>query len=117
MKKTCTLLFFLFFSLYSFSQITDNEKVFTQVEKEAQFQGGADGWLKFMTENLRAEVAANSGAPIGNYTVKVQFIVDKEGTVKNVKAVEVPLKCAYCGVEAMRVLKEKPKVDTSSTKR
>ncbi len=34
-----------------------------------------------LKETLNANVAADDGAPAGNYTVKVQFIVDKEGGI------------------------------------
>jgi protein TonB len=78
----------------------DYDKVFTKVEKEAKFPGGPDGWRKYLERNLDANVAANDGAPTGNYTVKVQFIVDKTGAISNVKAIEVPKTCPSCGPEA-----------------
>ena len=56
----------------------DYDKVFTKVEKEAKFPGGLDGWKNYLERNLNANVAADDGAPTGNYTVKVQFIVDKK---------------------------------------
>jgi protein TonB len=87
----------------------DYDKVFTKVEKEAKFPGGADGWKRYLERNLDANVAANDGAPTGNYTVKVQFIVDKEGNISNVQAIEVPKPCPSCGPEAVKVIKKGPK--------
>jgi len=87
----------------------DYDKVFTKVEKEAKFPGGPDGWRKYLERNLDANVAANDGAPTGNYTVKVQFIVDKEGNISNVQAIEVPKACPSCGPEAVKVIKKGPK--------
>jgi|SRR4028119_2369692 periplasmic protein TonB len=87
----------------------DYDKVFTKVEKEAKFPGGPDGWRKYLERNLDANVAANDGAPTGNYTVKVQFIVDKTGAISNVKAIEVPQTCPSCGPEAVKVITKGPK--------
>ncbi len=87
----------------------DYDKVFTKVEKEAKFPGGMDGWKKYLERNLDAQVAANDGAPTGNYTVKVQFIVDKQGNISNVQAIEVPKPCPSCGPEAVKVIKKGPK--------
>src|SRR6195952_3413053 len=87
----------------------DYDKVFTKVEKEAKFPGGMDGWKRYLERNLNANVAADDGAPTGNYTVKVQFIVDKEGGISNVQAIEVPKACPSCGPEAVKVIKKGPK--------
>lgn len=87
----------------------DYEKTFTKVEKEAKFPGGMEAWKKYLERNLNANVAANEGASIGNYTVKVQFIVDKEGRVSNVQAIEVPAACPGCGAEAVKVIEKGPK--------
>lgn len=87
----------------------DYDKVFTKVEKEAKFPGGLEGWKKYLERNLDAQVAANDGASQGNYTVKVQFIVDKEGNISNVQAIEVPKPCPSCGPEAVKVIKKGPK--------
>ena len=89
----------------------DYDKVFTKVEKEAKFPGGPDAWKKYLERNLDANVAANDGAPTGNYTVKVQFIVDKEGNISNVQAIEVPKPCPSCGPEAIKVIKKGPQWD------
>ncbi|HEX8333420.1 MAG TPA: energy transducer TonB [Segetibacter sp.] len=87
----------------------DYDKVFTKVEKEAKFPGGLGAWKNFLERNLNAQVAADDGAPAGNYTVKVQFIVDKNGAVSDVKAIEVPKSCPSCGPEAVKVIKRGPK--------
>lgn len=87
----------------------DYDKVFTKVEKEAKFPGGPEGWRRYLERNLNANVAADDGAAMGNYTVKVQFIVDKEGNISNVQAIEVPKPCPSCGPEAIKVIKRGPK--------
>jgi hypothetical protein len=77
------------------------------VEKEASFPGEDKGWLSFMTRNLRVDVAVNNLAPIGTYTVLVQFVVDKEGHVTDIK----PLTEFGFGMEeeVVRVLNKSPK--------
>jgi periplasmic protein TonB len=92
-------------------QEEDYDKVFTKVEKEAKFPGGPEAWRKFLERNLNANVAADDGAPAGNYTVKVQFIVDKEGNISQVQAIDVPRACPSCGPEAVKVIKRGPKWD------
>jgi len=78
------------------------------VEREARFKGGMEGWRRYMEKHLNANVAADAGAPEGDYPVQVQFIVSKEGYASNVKAVSIPLKCKPCASEAVRVISEGP---------
>lgn len=82
----------------------DENKVFTKVEIEASFAGD---WSSFLKRNLNPDVAVSGGAPPGTYQVIVQFIVDKEGNVSDVKA----LSNHGYGMEeeAMRVIKKAPK--------
>lgn len=87
----------------------DYDKVFTKVEKEAKFPGGPEGWRRYLERNLNANVAADDGAAIGNYSVKVQFIVDKGGNISNVQAIDKPKACPSCGPEAEKVIKRGPK--------
>ncbi len=86
----------------------DFEKDFTKVEKEAMFPGGAVGWKKYLERNLNVNVAIDAGAPAGNHTVKVQFIVDANGNISMVKAIEVPSVCPGCAAEAVRVIAKGP---------
>jgi len=62
------------------------DKVFEKVDVEASFPGGDPAWRKFLERNLRGDVAAENGAPFGIYTVWVQFIVDREGKITDVKS-------------------------------
>src|SRR6266404_6240401 len=84
----------------------DENKIFEKVEVEAAFPGGESAWRKFLERNLRADVATENGAPAGSYTVWVQFVVDKEGNVSDVKA----LTTHGYGMEdeAVRVIKKGP---------
>lgn len=62
-----------------------NDGIFSKVEKEASFPGGDAAWKEYLQKNMSAFNPADNGAPIGYYTVKAQFIVDKDGNVTNVK--------------------------------
>ena len=63
-----------------------NTTIFTRVDKEAEFPGGEAGWRKFLEKNLNANVPADRGAPVGIYVVIVQFVVNTEGKVSDIKA-------------------------------
>lgn len=86
---------------------TNYDQTFTKVEVEASFPGGEGQWRRFLERNLNASTPVDNGAPPGSYTVQVQFIVDKEGNVSDVKA----LTNHGYGMEeeAVRVIKRGPK--------
>lgn len=64
----------------------DPNKVFEKVEIEASFKGGEAAWRKYLERNLNANTPVDNNAPEGTYTVWVQFIVDKDGAISDVKA-------------------------------
>lgn len=85
----------------------DYDKVFTKVEQPAEFPGGLKEWTKYLQRNLNSNRPSEEGAPAGNYTVRVQFIVDKDGNISNVSALNDP---GYgTAEEAIRVIKKGPK--------
>jgi protein TonB len=85
----------------------DENKVFEKVEVEAAFPGGEREWRKYLERNLDANTPVDGGAPEGTYTVQIQFIVDKEGAISDVKA----LTSHGYGMEeeAVKVIKKGPK--------
>lgn len=62
------------------------ERIFERVEIEASFPGGDDAWRKYLEQNLNAAVPLQYNAPAGTYTVIVQFVVDKDGKITDIKA-------------------------------
>ena len=84
-----------------------NDKVFDKVEIEPSFPGGAAKWRQYLEKNLDASVPVKKKAPDGVYTTVIQFIVDKEGKISDVKA----LTNHRYGMEeeAIRVIKKGPK--------
>jgi protein TonB len=84
----------------------DYDKEFKTVQIQAQFPGGTDAWMKFLQRNLRSDVPTENGAPTGNYTVIVSFLVDKTGAISEVKAENDP---GYgTAAEAVRVIQRGP---------
>jgi antitoxin component YwqK of YwqJK toxin-antitoxin module len=55
-------------------------------EKEAEFQGGTEGWTRFLMKNLDANVPVKKKAREGSYTAIVRFIVTKDCTIQNIEA-------------------------------
>lgn len=85
----------------------DENKIFDKVEIEAKFPGGESQWRRFLERNLDPNTPIDNGAPEGTYTVTVQFVVDKEGNISDVRA----LSNHGYGMEqeAVRVIKKGPK--------
>jgi periplasmic protein TonB len=85
-------------------KIVKEPEIFTKVEIDARFDGN---WEKFLLRNLNAEIPIDNGAPAGNYKVIMQFVVDIDGTVSEIKA----LSNHGYGLEqeAVRVLKKATK--------
>jgi protein TonB len=85
----------------------DESKVFEKVEVEAEFPGGLSAWQRYLQRNLNSNAPIDNGAPPGSYTVIVQFIVDKQGNISDVKS----LTNHGYGMEdeAIRAIKRGPK--------
>ncbi len=81
----------------------DYDKEFKTVQIEAQFNGD---WSKYLQRNLNADVPTENGAPPGDYTVVVSFLVNKDGTISEVQALNDP---GYgTAAEAVRVIQRGP---------
>ena len=75
-------------------------------EKESFFGGDEHAWRKYLEKNLDASVAVRNRAPVGKYTVVVQFIVDRQGHLSEI----TPLTNFGFGMEAevVRLMKKSP---------
>ncbi|MGC4235792.1 MAG: energy transducer TonB [Niabella sp.] len=86
--------------------ITSVDSVFTREEENARFPG-KNGWQLFLVKNLDGSVPIRNGATGGHATVVVQFIVEKDGTLTNMKALT---NNGYgTEEEVLRLLKKSPK--------
>lgn len=81
------------------------EEVFTIVENQPEFPGGMPAFYKFVGDNMKYPSQARRMGIEGR--VFVQFVVDKDGTVTEVKSVKGI--GAGCDEEAERVLRMSPK--------
>jgi protein TonB len=85
----------------------DENKIFDKVEIEAGFPGGDSKWRQYLERTLNANVPVDNGAPEGTYTTVIQFVVDKEGNISDVKAIT---NHGYgMEQEAVRVIQKGPK--------
>ncbi len=80
------------------------ETILTTVEIDAKFSGN---WKAFLEKNLNPNTPTDNNAPEGSYSVMIQFVVDVEGNVSDIK----PLTNHGYGLEqeAVRVLKKAAK--------
>jgi Gram-negative bacterial TonB protein C-terminal len=62
------------------------DSLFTRKEQEAEFPGGDEGWRVYLEKNLDPEVPIYMKAPAGIYKVKVQFIVNQDGSISDIRA-------------------------------
>lgn len=84
----------------------ESDAVFTKVEIEASFPGGTKAWNDFLDKELNRNAGLQHGAPAGKYTVVLQFIVDQNGAISDIR----PLTNYGYGMEkeAIRVMKKSP---------
>jgi periplasmic protein TonB len=80
------------------------EGIIDIVEIDAKFTGN---WRAFLERNLNANVPTDNDAPPGTYSIIIQFVVDKEGNISDVK----PLTSHGYGMEqeAIRVIRKATK--------
>ena len=96
-----------FLKEYDSTGTIKTDSVFSKDMREAQFDGGENGWRNFLRTNLDANVPALNNAPSGKYTIIIRFIVNRDGTLADIKAESDP---GYGMVqEGIRVLKKSVK--------
>ena len=83
-------------------EMEEKESVFTIVEKSATYEGGMDVFYEYIQQNLKYPESAFENKIEGQ--VRVQFVVDKEGNITEVKAVQSL--SLDCDAEAIRLLEE-----------
>ncbi|HTE10393.1 MAG TPA: N-acetylmuramoyl-L-alanine amidase [Chitinophagaceae bacterium] len=67
---------------------TTSTVIFTKVEIEPDYPGGQAGWIEYLTKNLKYPQDAIKKEVQG--TVVIQFIVDQQGKISDVKAISGP---------------------------
>ncbi len=78
---------------YSGTAVVKNTKpavLSMQVEYPADFPGGELAWQKYLVKNLNRDIPVEKGAGPGTYVVKVTFVVEPTGIIKDVKVKQDP---------------------------
>ncbi|MES2427935.1 MAG: TonB family protein [Bacteroidota bacterium] len=87
-------------------QVTEDEnKVFTQVERQPGFPGGLEAFGKYLQNNIKFPAVDRENGVSGR--VICSFVVEKDGSLTDIKAVRSPSQTM--SDEAIRVLKKSPK--------
>jgi TonB-dependent SusC/RagA subfamily outer membrane receptor len=60
--------------------------IFKEALKPAIFNGGEAAWRKYLERNLNSNIPIVNKASPGRYTVSIQFIVNPDGTLSDLKA-------------------------------
>lgn len=81
------------------------DQIFSVVEDQPEPQGGYPAFYKYISDNMDYPAQARRMGVEGK--VYVQFVVDKDGTINEVKAIKGI--GAGCDEEAVRVVKSAPK--------
>jgi protein TonB len=87
------------------STASDDDVIFSIVEKEAQFPGGHDAMMKFIVKNVKYPQTAIENKIEG--TVYVEFVIEKNGEITNVKVIRNV--SPELDEEAVRVVSKMPK--------
>jgi TonB-dependent SusC/RagA subfamily outer membrane receptor len=88
------------------ANVVDVSPVFTTVDVLPVFNKVENGWARYLERSLDRDLPKRRGAPAGQYTVMVSFIIDKNGKVQNVKSLNDP---GYGSAEeALRVIEHCP---------
>jgi len=82
----------------------DENKIFTVVEQQPEFEGGYEAMMNFIRKNMRYPASARRMGVDG--TVYVSFVVSKDGSISEVKTIRGI--SADCDKEAMRVVSMMP---------
>ena len=87
------------------ASVGTEDKVFTKVDIPAGFPGGISAWTEYLQKNLRYPNKAFRKGIQG--VVRVQFIVDREGNISEVVALNDP--GGGLAEESVRIIKNGPK--------
>ncbi|MES2374800.1 MAG: energy transducer TonB [Bacteroidota bacterium] len=84
----------------------DIDMIYVTVQRQAEFPGGLAGWKKYLEGHLNRDLPSDNGAPPGDYTVIVSFVVDRTGAISDVRAENDP---GYgTKAEAIKVIQKGP---------
>lgn len=89
------------------TSLMDVENITATAVEGASFPGGVKAWQQYLNRNLKANLVADAGGAIGNYTATVSFTIDEQGNLFNFKIIK---DAGYgTAAEAVRVIQRGPK--------
>ena len=98
-------LLLLFVTINSaYAQDKKGEEIFVEAEKNPEFPGGNEAFMKFLAEGIKYPVIAQENNEQGR--VLANFVVEKDGTISNIKVVQGVT--AALDAEAVRLLSSMP---------
>ncbi len=83
----------------------DENKIFSKVDREPEFPGGNESFMKFLSKNIHYPDIDKKNNIQGK--VYINFIVERDGSLTDIKALRGPSKTTE--EEAIRALKASPK--------
>jgi len=83
---------------------SDEDKIFTVVEQQAEYPGGLESMMKFLQKNMKYPAVARRMGVEG--AVYVSFVIDREGNISDIQIVKGI--SPECDKEALRVVKLMP---------
>jgi hypothetical protein len=88
------------------------KKIYAKVETNSVFPGGDSSWVQSIETKLNQSIQLGKGAKKGKYLVSVRFILDKDGSISDLKALTIN---GYgMEEEVLRAIKKKAKWPSSS---
>src|SRR5574343_156549 len=109
MRKLSLLLVFIFCALLSQSSFaqtssTDENAIYTRVDKMPEYPGGQVALVKYLSKNIKYPAIYKKNKINGR--VFVSFVIDKDGKVTSAKIVKSLNE--ECDAEALRVISKMP---------
>jgi protein TonB len=107
MKKSALIFSFFFLLLDCSVMRAQADDPYVLVTKMPEFPGGSEAMMDFVMENLEYPMAEKAANIQG--TILMQFIVEKDGSLTDIKAIKTVEKGENLVKEATRVIKLMPK--------
>jgi len=101
--KKILLLFVLLFSITAFSQEKNENEVFEAVDKAATFEGGISSFRNEFAKNVDTKKVQGKGT----FRTVMTFVVEKDGTISELKASGENQSFNEQAVKAMKKIKTK----------
>lgn len=84
----------------------DSDSVFTKADIIGAVPGGDSTWKDSIIKKMNTSFFVKNGAKKGKYTVMVQYLIDKDGSIADVKCLNDP---GYgIGQESVRAIRKRP---------